>query len=290
MAPRSSPRILRTPRPRRAAEGGLIYRALNWANARLAIFQTDEDYAAFQRVLAEAVVRHHTRQLAYWLVPNHFHVLLWPREEGDFSRFMSWLTMTHTQRWHAHQRTAGTGHLDQGRFKSFPVQSDEHFLTVCRDVERNALRANLVGRAEDWRWGSLGAPRTKDDADRPTLTAWPIDRPRDWTDRVNRPFGLKEEEAVRRSIQLLGGVWRVIGGRLKEEEAVRRSIHRGQPYGSPSRRGGKSLRGGSFQGRQMPLAIDVHPSGVKSFQLVFPTCFMANSTVLGLTLALSAHA
>ena len=207
-----------TPRPRRAAEGGLIYRALNWANARLAIFQTDEDYAAFQRVLAEAVVRHHTRQLAYWLVPNHFHVLLWPREEGDFSRFMSWLTMTHTQRWHAHHRTAGTGHLDQGRFKSFPVQSDEHFLTVCRDVERNALRANLVGRAEDWRWGSLGAPRTKDDADRPTLTAWPIDRPRDWTDRVNRPFGLKEEEAVRRSIQLLGGVWRVIGGGSKRKK------------------------------------------------------------------------
>jgi putative transposase len=71
---------------------------------------------------------------------------------------------------HAHRRTAGTGHLDQGRFKSFSVQSDEHFLTVHRYVERNALRANLVGRAEDWRWGSLGVPRTKDDADRPALT------------------------------------------------------------------------------------------------------------------------
>jgi putative transposase len=111
---------------------------------------------------------------------------------------------------HAHHRTAGAGDLDQGRLKSFPVQSDEHFLTVCRYVERNALRANLVGHAEDWRWGSLGVPRTKDDADRPALTPWPIDRPRDWTDRVNRPFGPKEEEAVRRSIQ------------------------RGQPYGSPS--------------------------------------------------------
>jgi len=135
---------------------------------------------------------------------------------------------------HAHHRMAGTGHLDQGRFKSFPVQSDEHFLTVCRYVERTALRANLVGRAQDWRWGSLGDPRTKEDADRPALIPWPIDRPRDWTDRVNRPFGPKEEEAVRRSIQLLGGVWRVIGGGTKEEEAVRRSIQRGQPYGSPS--------------------------------------------------------
>ena len=65
-------------------------------------------------------------------------------------------------------------------------------------------------------------------------TRRPIDRPRDWTDRVNRRFGPKEEEAVRRSIEHLGGVWRVIGGGTKEEEAVRRSIQRGQPNGSLS--------------------------------------------------------
>jgi putative transposase len=81
------------------------------------------------------------------------------------------------------------------------VQSDDHFLTVCRYVERNALGANLVDRAEDWRWGSLWGRRGNGDGDRPVLAAWPIDRPRDWTARVNRPFGPKEEEAVRRSIQ-----------------------------------------------------------------------------------------
>jgi putative transposase len=198
------------PRPRRAAEGGLIYHALNRANARLAIFDTDGDYAAFERVLAHATARCDMRLLAYCLMPNHFHLLLWPREDGDLSRFMRWLTMTHTQRWHAHHRTTGTGHLYQGRFKSFPVQSDEHFLTVCRYVERNALRANLVERAEDWRWGSLWARRARDEADRPVLTPWPIDRPRDWTARVNRPFG------------------------PKEEEAILRSIRRGQPFGSAS--------------------------------------------------------
>jgi putative transposase len=198
------------PRPRRAAEGGLIYHALNRANARLTIFETDEDYAAFMRVLAQAVARLDPRLLAYCVMPNHFHFLLWPRADGDLSHFMRWLTVTHTQRWHAHHRTAGTGHVYQGRFKSFPVQSDEHFLTVCRYVERNALRANLVQRAEDWRWGSLWARRAKDDGDRPALTPWPIARPRDWTTRVNRPFGPKEEEALRRSIQ------------------------RGQPFGSAS--------------------------------------------------------
>src|SRR5262249_23022236 len=149
----------RMPRPRRAAEGGLIYHALNRANACLTIFETDADYTAFERVLAEAVARYNPRLLAYCVMPNHFHLLLWPREDGDLSQFMRWLTVTHTQRWHAHHRTAGTGHVYQGRFKSFPVQSDEHFLTVCRYVERNALRANLVSRAEDWRWGRLRARR-----------------------------------------------------------------------------------------------------------------------------------
>jgi putative transposase len=206
------------PRPRRAAEGGLIYHALNRANARLAIFDGDDDFAAFERVLAEAVGRYDVRLLAYCLMPNHFHLLLWPREDGDLPRFMRWLTMTHTQRWHAHHRTAGTGHLYQGRYKSFPVQSDEHFLTVCRYVERNALRANLVERAEDWRWGSLHARRWKDAGERPALTPWPIDRPRDWTARVNRPFGPGEEEAILRSIQ------------------------RGQPFGSESWRAETAAR------------------------------------------------
>jgi len=189
------------PRPLRAAEGGLIYHALNRANARMTIFGSDDDYAAFQRVLGEALVRDDMRLLAYCLMPNHFHLLLWPRENGDLSRFMRWLSMTHAQRWHAHHRTAGTGHLYQGRFKSFPVQSDDHFLTVCRHVERNALRAGLVERAEEWRWGSLWTRRAKDAPDRPVLSPWPIDCPRDWSSRVNRPLGPKEDEAVRRSIQ-----------------------------------------------------------------------------------------
>jgi putative transposase len=196
------------PRPRRAAEGGLIYHALNRANALSTVFETDDDYAAFERVMAQAVARQDMRLLAYCLMPSHFHLLLWPRADGDLSAFMRWLTLTHTQRWHAHRSSAGTGHLYQGRFKSFVVQSDEHFLTVCRYVERNALRANLVERAEDWRWGSLWARRAKEPGERPLLTAWPVDRPRDWAARVNRPFG------------------------AGEEEAVLRSIRRGQPYGS----------------------------------------------------------
>src|SRR5262249_39193998 len=158
------------------------------ANARLAIFTKEGDYEAFVRVLAEAIARHKMRLLAYCLMPNHFHLVLWPRRDGDLSRFMGWLTLTHTQRWHAHHQTAGTGHLYQGRFKSFPVQCDEHLSTVCRYVERNALRAGLVARAEAWRWGSLWwwtKPQPSDSAPGVPLTPWPMDRPANWIARVN---------------------------------------------------------------------------------------------------------
>jgi putative transposase len=190
-------------RPLRAAEGGLIYHCLNRANARLAIFTKDADFEAFERVLAEAISRHDMRLLAHCVMRNHFHLVLWPRADGDLSRFMRWLTLTHTQRWHAHRHSAGTGHLYQGRFKSFPVQSDEHLYTVCRYVERNALRAGLVHHAEQWRWGSLWwvlNTRINSQAGLP-LHSWPIERPADWCDRVNSPMSRLEEEAMRRCIR-----------------------------------------------------------------------------------------
>src|SRR3954471_24817610 len=195
-------------RPPRASEGGLVYHALNRGNARLPIFEDDEDYAAFERTLGEAVARHDMRLLAYCLMPDHFHLVVWPRLDGELTQFMRWLTMTHTQRWHARRHSAGSGHLYQGRFKSFPVQDDGHLLTVCRYAERNALRAGLVERAELWRWGSLGRRQKPDAPGRPRLSAGPVPWPADWKRHVNRP----QTEA--------------------ELEALRRCVERGQPYGS----------------------------------------------------------
>ena len=105
------------------------------------------------------------RVCAYCLMPNHFHLVLWPTADGQLSRFMQWLSMTHAQRRHAHRHSAGRGHLYQSRFKSFVIQEDGHFLSVCRYVERNAVRANLVKRAERWRWGSLWVRENRRQAD-----------------------------------------------------------------------------------------------------------------------------
>jgi putative transposase len=197
------------PRQPRSAPGGYVYHALNRAVARLPLFEKDGDFAAFERVLVEAHQKHPIRLLAYCLMPNHWHLVLWPAADAELTAFLRWLTHTHTQRWHAHHHTAGTGHLYQGRFKAFPIQEDDHLYRVLRYVERNPLRAGLVRRAEDWRWSSL-AHRHGAAGDRlkALLHPWPGPLPSDWEQRVNQP----ETEA--------------------ELEAVRRSVWRGQPYGS----------------------------------------------------------
>jgi REP element-mobilizing transposase RayT len=160
------------PRPLRIVPGGFVYHVLNRANGRRRIFDRDEDYRAFERVLAEIQGRIPMRVLAWCLMPNHWHLVLWPARDGDLSDYMRLVTLTHTQRWHAYRATTGSGHLYQGRFKSFVVQDDTHFLTVCRYVEGNALRAKLVTRAEDWRWCrsvARAAPASKSAAKAPPV-------------------------------------------------------------------------------------------------------------------------
>ncbi len=196
-------------RPRRNALGGFIYHVLNRGNGRLPIFHKDADYQAFLDVLAET--QEHVpgmRLLSYCLLPNHWHLVLWPKADGELSDFMHWLTLTHTQRWHAHYQNIGGGHLYQGRFKSFPVETDEHYLTVCRYVERNALQARLVRRAENWRWCSAAQRMAPTTENAPTLSDGPLPWPRNWLEQVSRPLTEKELDAVRRSLE------------------------RGQPYGS----------------------------------------------------------
>ena len=139
----------------RVTIGGIVYHVLNRSAAGMRLFADNGDYAGFEKVLREAHEQVPMRTIAYCLMPNHWHMVLWPVRDRDLSSFMHWLMGTHTKRWHAAHDSTGSGHIYQGRFKSFPIEEDRHYLTVCRYVERNALRAGLVNRAEDWRWGSL---------------------------------------------------------------------------------------------------------------------------------------
>lgn len=188
-------------RPLRAAVGGYVYHVLNRANARMQIFDDDADYEAFEKILWQAVERTETRLLTYCLMPNHWHLLVWPRTDGELSRFVGWLTLTHTQRWHAHRHSSGSGHVYQGRFKSFPVQDDGHFLTVARYVERNPLRAKLVRRAEHWRWSGLARWQLGTAADQSLLSAWPVARKANWVEYVNAAQSAAELQAMRGCVQ-----------------------------------------------------------------------------------------
>ena len=189
------------PRPPRADEGGGLYHALNRGNARAAIFRKDADYEAFERILGEGLERYAVGLFALQLMPNHWHMVLRPNQDGEMSRFLRWVTATHTMRYHAHYHSSGEGHVYQGRFKSFPIQDDGHFLTVCRYVERNALRAALVKRAELWRWGSLWRwLQTTEPAPR-LLSSWPVPRLPGWVARVNEPLTDRELAAIRKSTQ-----------------------------------------------------------------------------------------
>ena len=182
----------------------------------MTLFEAQGDYELFLSVLAQAHQRLAMRTLGYCVMPNHWHLILWPRRDGDLSEFMRWLTVTHTQRWHAAHGTAGTGHLYQGRFKSFPVQSRrvnaaaqaagtietaDPLRAVLRYVERNPLRAALVSRAEAWPWSSLQGRSSGPAADRPPLTSPPGDLPDDWLECVNAPQSQAELDALRLGVR-----------------------------------------------------------------------------------------
>ncbi len=197
----------------RITEEGVVYHLLNRRVMRLRIFEKEEDYAAFERVLAESLDRPDAPALlAYCLMPNHWHLVAEARSGTNLSSWMQWVAVTHTHRWHAHHHSVGEGPLYQGRFKSFPVQGDVHFLIVCRYVEANPLRAQLAGRAEEWRWSSLWARRNSRSVLCRRLAPWPVERPWNWLAEVNRPMSepaLKMlRQAVARGMPVGGPRWR----------------------------------------------------------------------------------
>jgi putative transposase len=183
--------MLIMPRSKRITKGNIVYHVRIRANGRLMIFKKARDFEAFEDILAEGLERFDMRMCGYCIMGNHWHLVLWPKEDGDLSAFMRWITQTHSQRWHASHGAVGCGHLYQGRYKSFPVQSNAYYLTLMRYVECNPLRAGLVEKAVQWPWSSL-AIRT-DNADNPiTLCDSPVPLPMQWQRMVNDQMTLDE--------------------------------------------------------------------------------------------------
>lgn len=185
----------------------MVFHVLNRGVGRRMLFTKDEDFLAFERVVEQSLRTCRMRLCAYCLMPNHWHFVVWPERDGDLAAFMHHVTNTHVKRWKEHRHEIGYGHLYQGRYKCFPVETEDYFYQVVRYVERNALRANLVERAESWPWSSLRRPQREN---RPILSPWPLPRPADWAQIVNQP----QTEA--------------------ELEALRSCVNRSRPFGHPN--------------------------------------------------------
>jgi putative transposase len=188
------------PRLNRVDVGEQIYHVLNRSNARVKIFYSNKDYQLFESILEEAREIFDMRILSYSIMPNHWHLVLFPKKDGDLSTFMKWLSNTHTKRWHAIKKTTGQGHLYQGRYKSFICQDDNYFLTLVRYVERNPKKANLVKEAEDWKWGSVWRREKGTERQKKLLSEWPVPVPRNYLQYLNEPQSENEEKAVQNSI------------------------------------------------------------------------------------------
>jgi len=199
----------------RVDAGEMVYHAWNRANFRSALFKTPKHYQDFLAVLEESLARVPIRLLAYCLMPNHWHLVLYPRAQGELSKFMQRITLTHTQRDHARTGTAGYGHVYQGRYKSLPVERGGPFMTLVRYVERNAQRAALVPKAEDWPWCSVHVRLYGNAGDK----------------GVRYPF-LFEKKRVPDTLIFIQ--WLNQSQPQEEIENLRYAIKRSRPYGSES--------------------------------------------------------
>ena len=172
------------------------YHVLNRANRGMQIFHEPTDYAAFIRLMSLAQERLPLPLIAACLMPNHIHLVVKPNADRDVARWLHWLCTTHAR--HHHGKYDTIGRLWQGRYKAFLVQDDHYLLTLMRYVERNALRKNLVARAEDWPWGSLNW-RIRDRGPIGLATP-PLQLPGNWAEWVNIPQTAAEVEAIRTSV------------------------------------------------------------------------------------------
>jgi putative transposase len=187
------------PRAPRYTPGGMVFHVLNRGVGRRTLFDKEEDFLAFERVLEETLRTRPMRLCAYCLMSNHWHFVVWPERDGDLPAFMQQMTNMHVKRWKKYRRETGYGPLYQGRYKCFPVETEDYFYQVVRYVERNALRANLVARAEAWPWSSLRRAE-RDEQGFPILSPWPLPRPADWLRIVNQPQSEAELKALRRCV------------------------------------------------------------------------------------------
>jgi putative transposase len=172
-------------RPLRVFPDNSVLHVINRGNERRRLFAHPTDYDRFLHFVDRTRYRTPIRLLAYVLMPNHWHLVVWPDTCEQLSQFMHDLTGLHALRLRHDTGSVGLGHVYQGRFRAQVIEQDVRYVRTIRYVEANPVRAGLVTSAEEWRWSSLcervsGWRR---------LTDGPVSLPTQevWTEFVNAP-------------------------------------------------------------------------------------------------------
>lgn len=171
------------PRRARSSQRASYFHVINRSARKLVLFTQPADYRAFLAILGQALEQHPVRLVAYTLMPNHWHLVVGPTGTAALSRCLHWVTATHAIRLNRHRQSVGHGPVYQGRFNSVEIPAVGDLVRVCRYVERNALQARLVRRAQDWPWASL-SERLQPSQGLPLVNA-PFLCSRAWADYVN---------------------------------------------------------------------------------------------------------
>ena len=188
------------PRQARVSAGDVIYHVINRANGRAPIFTTDSDYKLFEELIQEAKDLTGMRILAYCIMPNHFHFILYPHSHEDLGQFMGWLTTTHVRQYRTRTESVGYGHLYQDRYKSFPVQTNSYALTLIKYIEQNPVRAKLVDKAENWQWSSLWRRERGNEKQNRLLDTLPFEIPKNYKKWVNEIVDEEQLTSIRYSV------------------------------------------------------------------------------------------
>ncbi len=180
--------------------GNYVYHVINRSNGRVKIFHSKTDYQDFEYLLNEIRETYDIRILAYVIMPNHWHLLLYPINDGSMSKALHWLGTSHARRHHTRKETIGGGRLYQGRYKSFLVQEDVHLLTVLKYIERNPVRAKLTTKPETWKWGSAYRRIHGTVIEKKLLAELPVEMPSNYHRWINTPEPSEELKKVRNSV------------------------------------------------------------------------------------------
>ena len=134
---------------------GCLHHIIQRGNNRSNCFVTAGDRFAYMDFLAAAAQKYCAAIHAYVLMTNHVHLLVTPKDENSSGGMMQSLGRRYVR--YFNNRHGRTGTLWEGRYKSAIVDSDSYFFTLCRYIELNPVRANMVGHPGEYLWSSFGA-------------------------------------------------------------------------------------------------------------------------------------